>query len=440
MSYFSQLLSSSVVAGTDPSGISNKLGWWRGDSFDATADTTEIATWPDQSGLSRDLTALAVSPNRQIVSRNSIDTSKTSVKGLGKRGMVYTHGSTLFNLTADWTIFLVVKFAAITGTEEGVIAFRIGSTGSSELRITRVPSTSKLFLGYLASGAWSVVPVFPVNVWNCLVITHASGIETIYHNGNALSWDTTPGAATSFNITSLIINEGHNLANYFFVGKTADVAIFNTALDSTDRGILWTYAQDRYGVGEIITTTKTFVSNGDTNGVLYFLGSDYGQGTWSNPHTGTIITCVKSNTTGGLGTADLTVNRVGNDSYTDNVANSWFVVDLGLGRTLIPNKYSLKSRNNSGGGTINIRNWKLQGSNNPASNSIAHLNAATWTDLDIRVADATIVGTDVWGAFTVTGASAYRWLRILQNGVNSAGTNFLEMGEWEFYGDLNFSY
>ncbi len=180
-------------------------------------------------------------------------------------------------------------------------------------------------------------------------------------------------------------------------------------------------------------TILTYASNGDTNGILYWLGTSKGTLGWSNPNVSG--NCVIVNTALSFGSSSDLSNRASNDWNTQNIANSMVGVDFGPFAALICNKYTIRNRVSAS--SESLRNWKLQGTNSVASNTVTDWNLATWTDIDTRTADATLNANDVWGAWTVSGTpAAYRYLRILQNGVNSSGTNYLCMGEFEFYGSV----
>lgn len=181
--------------------------------------------------------------------------------------------------------------------------------------------------------------------------------------------------------------------------------------------------------------TLTYSSAGDTNGVVYFLGTTYLTGTFSNPN-GVTVTVVRSSNAGGTA-ADLT-DRAQNVTATSNVANSWAAIDLGSGSSLVPSYYTLQARASSNG-TL-PRNWKLQGSNDVATNDVTGINAATWADLDTRTSDATINADNAWGSFAVSGVTTgYRWLRILQTGLTATGDNYLTIAEFEFYGAFTYT-
>lgn len=216
--------------------------------------------------------------------------------------------------------------------------------------------------------------------------------------------------------------------------------------NSTDTGTEGNYATDGNYLFVCIATNTwkrialntygsgayTFAFDGDTNGVCYAIGSV--TGVWSNPHTSGQLTVVTSALAGG--TATHFVNRTSDlGVFTSNVANSFVGVDLGLGRTLVPNYYSMRARGDDG--TNLPRNWKLQGTNSVSANTESGWNAATWTDIDTKTANTTINAAAAWGSFACTTATPFRYLRILQNGTNSSGANFFCIAEVEFYGTLS---
>jgi len=187
------------------------------------------------------------------------------------------------------------------------------------------------------------------------------------------------------------------------------------------------------------TFVATYSSDGDTNGILTFAGKNFDAGgSWTNPHTAGYVVAVRSSDE--TGTATHIVNHAVENTHTSNVANSWIAIDLGSPRSAVLDKYSIRIR--SGADPRAIRNWKLQGTNSTASNSISHLAAATWTDIDVRVADTTMANTgSTWVTYTITGTpGGYRWIRILQNGLNGGAVpdNYFTVSEIELYGTLSY--
>jgi hypothetical protein len=168
----------------------------------------------------------------------------------------------------------------------------------------------------------------------------------------------------------------------------------------------------------------TYVSNGDTSGVFYYLGTAKLSRAFANPATdGTIA--ISSN--GVLGPAYAVSNLAGRDEaigHTNPASNAYFKFDLGALRKLIVSHYSIQGRGDSNGQFP--RNWKLQGSNDGNS----------WTDINVQSSNSSI-GLNTWFSQAISGQTvAYRYLMILQTGVNSSGETYLVAKEVEFYGKL----
>jgi hypothetical protein len=189
--------------------------------------------------------------------------------------------------------------------------------------------------------------------------------------------------------------------------------------------------------GTAVSGSKVFASAGDANGVFYFLGTQLGASTWGNPQTTAQIVAVRS--TNGAGTVADIFDRTTNATYTDGGALGDFIfVDLGVNRSLVPNYYSLRNYNQP---NREMRTWKLQGTNSVAGTSVAQINAATWTDLDVRSGDTTMSGASAWANYTPnqSNTTAFRYLRILQTGTDATGGPYICVAEWELYGTFNYT-
>jgi E3 ubiquitin-protein ligase HECTD1 len=110
---------------------------------------------------------------------------------------------------------------------------------------------------------------------------------------------------------------------------------------------------------------------------------------------------------------------------TNNEPNSWMSVDLGEGRSLVVNYYSLRHGGDDG---RLLRAWVLEGSND-GSNWIV-LRAHTNDDSLPREAFS-VAAWKVEGA-----AQACRHFRIRQTGRNSRGFHFLGCAGIELWGRL----
>lgn len=165
--------------------------------------------------------------------------------------------------------------------------------------------------------------------------------------------------------------------------------------------------------------TLTYVSDGDTNGVLYYLGSSGKTSTWQNPiNKGVSIT----SSGGGSGSPTDLADRQPTAFYVTAATNNWVRIDLP--KSLKCSYYSLRNRNYNGN---NIRNWKLQGCN----------AGSEWVDLDTQSNNVSINGESQWLSLPVTNNQAsFTSFRILQTGHESSGDDYLCLGEIELYGVL----
>jgi len=163
-----------------------------------------------------------------------------------------------------------------------------------------------------------------------------------------------------------------------------------------------------------------FASSGDTNGVVYYIGTNGLQVGFSNPHPAKITNSALSVTQGSV---TILTDRQEQAFSTSSSGDNWIKIDLGPTRTLAVNKYTLRNR---GEGGWHIRNWNLQGSN----------DNTTWTNIDERTNDSTISSGGAWGAFDTPLSGAFRYLRVIMTGNNSSGNRELTICEYEFYGIL----
>lgn len=161
---------------------------------------------------------------------------------------------------------------------------------------------------------------------------------------------------------------------------------------------------------------------GDQNGLFYYLGSNRGAQQWINPlSVGLLQITVFSPSVGSV--AALIDRTVTAAWYTNNAPNQFVVFDLGANRRFAPNAYTIQHTSETG---FYLRSWRFQGSN----------DNAIWTDLDVRRNDTTINAIRAWGRFNAVSPSSYRYLRILMTGTDSSNSNYLAIGEIEFYGTL----
>lgn len=170
------------------------------------------------------------------------------------------------------------------------------------------------------------------------------------------------------------------------------------------------------------------VSDGDTNGVVSYLGTNGLKSAFTNP-SGAILPTIASSS--GSGTPANLTNRTNDEWFTSNAAGSWVAFDLGTGISV--SNYTLRAR--SSAASALPRNWVLEGTNSVSSFDITGVNAAIWTAIDTRTSDATLTAASQYYTLTANGSTLdYRYLRLRITGPDSSGTNFLTLNEIEFYG------
>lgn len=177
----------------------------------------------------------------------------------------------------------------------------------------------------------------------------------------------------------------------------------------------------------------TRVSDGDTNGLIYYLGTRSGAFAQPVPNApspatssdGTHLRVVASGTLDGQGMAiHKPVDRVDSTAWFSLAAiGSWYMLDLKT-RMLAPNYLTLKSRVDAN--TNHPKSFALQGSS----------DGTYWSDL-LTVTDAGYTAAAQWKSWPVTTSSAgFRYLRIVSTGPDTTGLTYLGFSEIELYGNL----
>lgn len=174
----------------------------------------------------------------------------------------------------------------------------------------------------------------------------------------------------------------------------------------------------------IVTVTKTYVSDGDTNGVFYHLATSDGAA-WANPHTSGKITMSASSVN--QFTVTELVSRAAEDYGTANISNSWIQADLKLPQTLILSAVSFRGRPINWDASQMV-SGKIEGSNDESNwTLIQTLSGLAWT------------GASQWKLFIPpTQTVAYRYFRITQTAPTNSGNNYLCCSELELYGELTY--
>jgi hypothetical protein len=390
---------------------------------------------------------VTIDPDGSETIRDAAGSATTKTLAQGEGGIVFCDGSGFFLLkVGDSSGSTLASLGAILNTREaksGAYTAVVGDKG----KLLELSGTWTLALDPAAT----LGDNFTLAVFNA-----GSGVITIDPDGA----ETIRDAASSATTKTLAQGEGGfiicNGTSFLFLkivaGGTPTAA--GTSYSNTTSGLVATDVQEAIdelaaaalSLGDLLEDIKdfipvaevalTYVSDGDDNGVMFFLGSAYDTTSFSNPHTSAQIEVVPHDLQSGS-TADMLVDRATSNFVVPSVAGNWVFIDLGAGRSLVPNRYLLRARNFN---SAHPRNWKLQGTNLVAGNNTTDIPLATWTDLDVRTSDTTLNAADQWGLFDITGVTTgYRYFRILHTGVNSSGSDALCLGELEMYGAFSYT-
>lgn len=164
------------------------------------------------------------------------------------------------------------------------------------------------------------------------------------------------------------------------------------------------------------------------DGIFGYIGTRGGFSMHHNPALETAWTpayyTATQSSTWSIGAADKATDGDYSDagaSHTTNEIGAWWKADFGAGHTMTLTHFGMIGRLTSG---YHPRNFTVQGSNDDSA----------WNDLLVVTGDGPDGGT--WYSAAVAGAGAYRFIRILETGVNAHGDYYLVIGELEFWGTL----
>jgi len=166
-----------------------------------------------------------------------------------------------------------------------------------------------------------------------------------------------------------------------------------------------------------------FTGSFDTNGILYFLGTNFGTESYEHPSKRGFVRCSRSSDS--TGSADGMFGWIQTQNATQNVPASWAMISF-LNHEIAPLHYSIM---NSRGSMHSPRNWKLQ----------ALDKSGQWVDLATHAQDPTLQYPKqpfVYRAIVDPTRQLYSTFRVLQTGLDACDTNSLAMGGFEIYGFL----
>ncbi|GMH04663.1 hypothetical protein Nepgr_006503 [Nepenthes gracilis] len=154
-----------------------------------------------------------------------------------------------------------------------------------------------------------------------------------------------------------------------------------------------------------------YICDGDSNGVLYFVGTSYGEHQWVNPVVAKRISITASSPISRFTDPKVMASRTYQGTsfagplVEDGKNCSWWMVDIGEDHQLICNHYTLRQD----GSRAFVRHWSLQGS----------LDGRTWTNLRVHENDQTICKPGQFASWIVMGLDAllpFRFFRVVLTG------------------------
>ncbi|KAL8487068.1 hypothetical protein ACS0TY_023666 [Phlomoides rotata] len=151
-----------------------------------------------------------------------------------------------------------------------------------------------------------------------------------------------------------------------------------------------------------------YICDGDSNGVLYFAGTSYGEHQWVNPVLAKKVTITASSPLSRFTDPKVLVSRsyqgtsFAGPRMEDGKNTVWWMVDVGQGHQLMCNYYTLRQD----GSTAFIRSWSFQGS----------MDGNNWTNLRVHEKDETMCKPAQFASWPIVAPNAllpFRFFRLV---------------------------
>eukprot|EP00479_Gromia_sphaerica_P015425 TRINITY_DN978_c0_g1_i1.p1 TRINITY_DN978_c0_g1~~TRINITY_DN978_c0_g1_i1.p1 ORF type:complete len:280 (-),score=37.67 TRINITY_DN978_c0_g1_i1:65-904(-) len=167
----------------------------------------------------------------------------------------------------------------------------------------------------------------------------------------------------------------------------------------------------------------------DENGIIYWIGSEGGSKSWTNPQQGGSVRVTMSSTESG--NAMNITSRQTTQTYTRNQPNQTIEIDLGDEVLLTPNYYTIRHGFTSA--NYYPRNWNLEGSDDGRHWDVikAHSNE---TAINTPQAAASFEIDE--NEIECDGLPQYSRFRVRNTGADHSGSNYLMVCGIELYGKL----
>lgn len=161
-----------------------------------------------------------------------------------------------------------------------------------------------------------------------------------------------------------------------------------------------------------------YIRDGDSNGLLYYVGTSYGKHRWVNPVLAKKISITASNAISRYTDPKVLASRTyqgtsfAGPRIEDGRNCSWWMIDLGLDHQLMCNYYTLRQD----GSKAFMRYWNFQGSS----------DGKNWTNLRVHENDQTLSKPGQFASWAVTGPNAllpFRYFRVALMGPTTDDIN-----------------
>lgn len=225
-----------------PTAVSGLAGWWRADAITGLSDGAAVTTWPDSSGLARDMTATGT-----VTYKTGQLAGWPSVRFDGATGYTRTTGSAVAIAAQPFTQLIVCRSrVAVAGDQD--IPCGPWNTGN--------PSVSFASF-YFATDQ-------TVNLWGgtsnrsagTVTLTNPHVVEGIWNGASSLiGVDGTTNTSGSSIGTGAIPNDfaigcyGPNeVVDSPYDGDIFEVLLYSGALTAGQRSLLRSYLSDKYAI------------------------------------------------------------------------------------------------------------------------------------------------------------------------------------------------
>ena len=198
------------------------------------------------------------------------------------------------------------------------------------------------------------------------------------------------------------------------------------------QALVYNETTQRYEPGAVgvLTINLSYSSPGDANGLVYWCGSEQRRTTFTTPANKTApynLNVILSSNPSGQPTSGAIDRNSATLVQTASESNARLILDLNNDKLIKPNYYTIRGRSDTN--TRHPRSWKLQGSMDGSSN---------WIDLDSQI-NNTSISQNTYFAGACTSLQSFRYISLLLTGLDSSGTEYLTVADFELYGSLSIS-